>query len=307
MRNAEKLLQRLDWTVIRRLDGLLQGDYRTLFHGFGLDLAEIREYELTDDVRYIDWNVTARMNAPYVRQYMEDREVTAWFLLDFSPSVDFGAAERTKRDVLIEFVAVLSRLLTRHGNRVGAIFYSGEIDGVVPAGNSRHQVLSMTKAMLDQPKRATSPPTDLSKLLTEGLRLIKRRSLIFILSDFLSAPGWERSLAILARRHELLAVRLHDPGEMELPDVGLVRIQDAETGEQLLVDTHDRAFRRRFVESALRRETQLKAALSRSGVDAVELSTRDDLAREIVRQARLRKQRKALPAAFAKPAAGGQP
>ena len=128
----ERILQRLDWHVIRRLDGLLQGDYRTLFYGQGVDLADLREYQPGDDVRYIDWNVTARMDAPYVRQYTEDREITAWFLLDLSPSVDFGTAdaERQKRTVLIDFVTTLARLLTRHGNRVGAVFYGNRPDWI---------------------------------------------------------------------------------------------------------------------------------------------------------------------------------
>src|ERR1043165_9222243 len=117
---AENLLRRLEWTVIRRLDGLLQGDYRTLFRGFGLDLADIREYQYHDDVRHIDWNVTARLAQPYVREYNEDREVTAWFLLDLSPSVDFGSADVRKRAVSADFVTVIARLLTKHGNRVGA-------------------------------------------------------------------------------------------------------------------------------------------------------------------------------------------
>src|SRR6187399_2009373 len=124
----DRILQRLDWQVIRRLDGLLQGDYRTLFYGYGVDFADLREYQPEDDVRYIDWNVTARMDEPYVRQYVEDREITAWFLLDLSPSVDFGTREREKREVLIDFVSTFARLLTRHGNRVGAVFYSGQID-----------------------------------------------------------------------------------------------------------------------------------------------------------------------------------
>ena len=117
----ERILQRLDWQVIRRLDGLLQGDYRSLFHGYGVDFADLREYQPGDDVRYIDWNVTARMDTPYVREYVEDREITAWFLLDLSPSIDFGTAEaeRLKRSVLVDFVTTLARLLTRHGNRVG--------------------------------------------------------------------------------------------------------------------------------------------------------------------------------------------
>src|SRR5207302_11104700 len=120
---AEAILRRLEWTVIRRLDGLLHGDYQTLFRGFGLDLADLREYQYHDDVRYIDWNVTARLSTPYVREYHEDREVTAWFLLDLSPSVDFGSEQVKKQSVSIDFFTVIARLLTRHGNRVGAMFY----------------------------------------------------------------------------------------------------------------------------------------------------------------------------------------
>src|SRR6202790_47776 len=120
----EAILRRLEWTVLRRLDGLLYGDYRTLFRGFGVDLADLREYQFHDDVRHIDWNVTARLQTPYVRQYNEEREVMAWFLLDLSPSVDFGSGEANKRSILTEFVTVLARLFTRHGNRVGVLFYS---------------------------------------------------------------------------------------------------------------------------------------------------------------------------------------
>src|SRR6476660_3181752 len=126
----ERVLLRLDWKVIRRLDGLLQGDYRTLFYGFGIDFADLREYQPEDDIRYIDWNVTARMDTPYVRQYSEDRDITAWFLLDLSPSVDFGTVESLKRTVLIDFVTTFARLLTRHGNRVGAIFYGNRIERI---------------------------------------------------------------------------------------------------------------------------------------------------------------------------------
>src|SRR4026208_2043268 len=123
----ERILLRLDWNVIRRLDGLLQGDYRSLFYGFGVDFADLREYQPEDDIRYIDWNVTARMNTPYVRQYTEDREITARFLLDLSPSVAFGTLPSLKRTVLIDFVTTFARLLTRHGNRVGAMFYGSRV------------------------------------------------------------------------------------------------------------------------------------------------------------------------------------
>ena len=133
--SPERLLQRLEWQVICRLDGLLQGDYRSLFYGFGIDFADLREYQPEDDIRYIDWNVTARMDTPYVRQYMEEREITAWFLIDLSPSMDFGTTQTEKRAVLIDLVATLARLLTRHGNRVGAILYNGQIAS--PGGSAK--------------------------------------------------------------------------------------------------------------------------------------------------------------------------
>jgi uncharacterized protein (DUF58 family) len=288
----ERILQRLDWQVIRRLDGLLQGDYRSLFYGYGLDFADLREYQPEDDVRYIDWNVTARMNTPYIRQYVEDREISAWFLLDLSPSVDFGTRERQKRAVLIDLVTTLARLLTRHGNRVGAMLYGGRVERTIPARGGRIQVLRLANDLLKRPQLPRAPFTDLTPLLVAGLHSIKRRSLIFIISDFISAPGWERPLSLLNRRHEVLAIRLWDPREIELPDVGPIIMEDAETGEQLYVDTHDKKFRQRFQAAAQQREAGLNEAFKRSGVAALSLSTEEDLVRAIVRFAALRKQRR---------------
>jgi uncharacterized protein (DUF58 family) len=297
--DPERVLQRLDWTVIRRLDGQLQGNYRTLFRGFGVELAELREYQLTDDVRAIDWNVTARMQTPYVRQYMEDREITAWFLLDLSPSVDFGAAARQKRDLLVDFVGVLARLLTRHGNRVGAILFSGRDHRFIPAHGGRLQVLTLIDALQNQPRLRRAPRTDLGALLSTALRLVRRRSLLFLVSDFISVPGWERHLALAARRHEVLAVRLTDPQELTIPDVGPLVLEDAETGEQLFVDTHDRGFRARFAALAEKRRADLDASFSRDGVDVLSLSTDGDIARDIVRFAAERRQRRAAPSSRA--------
>ena len=290
----ERILQRLDWQVIRRLDGLLQGDYRTLFYGYGVDFADLREYQPEDDIRYIDWNVTARMNTPYIRQYVEDREITAWFLLDLSPSVDFGTVQSLKRTVLIDFVATLARLLTRHGNRVGAMFASGgrRVERTIPARGGRIQVLRLVNDLLKHPRLPQAPFTNLTPLLEAGLHSIKRRSLIFIISDFISAPGWERPLNLLNQRHEVLAVRLWDPREVELPDIGPIIMEDAETGEQLYVDTHDRGFRQRFQEAARRREAALNEAFKHAGVDGLSLSTEEDLVRAIVRFATLRQQRR---------------
>jgi len=281
---------------MRRLDGLLHGDYRTLFRGFGLDLADLREYEYHDDVRHIDWNVTARLQTPYVRVYNEEREIAAWFLLDLSPSVDFGSTETMKRAVSAEFVTVLARILTRHGNRVGALLYSDSVDTVIPARSGRRHVLHLLHRMLSRPERSRSAATNLRDLVQTALQIVKRRSLVFVVSEFISTPGWTEPLARLARRHEVVAVRLYDPLERELPDLGLLTIQDAETGEQLFVDTHDRGFRKRFAAAAERRDLELRSSFREAGIDTLELSTNDDLVDAILRFADLRKRRARLTA-----------
>jgi uncharacterized protein (DUF58 family) len=292
--SADQVLKRLEWTVIRRLDGLLQGDYRTLFRGMGLDLADLREFQHHDDVRHIDWNVTARLMTPYVREFHEDRDINAWFLLDLSGSIDFGSSETSKRAVSAEFVAVLARLLTRHGNRVGALMYGTGVDTMIPARGGRAHVLQLLHRMMHRPAGKPSQGTKLSDLLDGALRAIPRRSLVFVVSDFITAPGWEAPLARLSLRHDVLAVRLYDPLEMELPDLGLVPILDAETGEQIFVDTHDRGFRRRFAEKARAREAALRESLARAGVDTLELATHDNLVEALLRFTDLRKRRSRL-------------
>jgi uncharacterized protein (DUF58 family) len=293
-RDPEALLRRMEWTVIRRLDGMLYGDYRTLFRGVGLDLADLREYQLHDDVRHIDWNVTARLQTPYVREYNEDRDITAWFLLDLSPSVDFGSVDVKKQGVLTELVSVLARLLTRNGNRVGAMLYGSSVDTTLTPRGGRRQVLHLMSHLMSRTEPATSSATDLGQFLRAAGQVMRRRSLVFVVSDFISAPGWEQPLVQLSQRNEVLAVRLFDPLEMELPDLGLIVMQDAETGEQLFVDTHDRGFRKRFAAAAAGRETELRASLQRAGVDTLELSTSDDLVDAVLRFADLRRHRSRL-------------
>lgn len=274
------------------MDGLLQGDYRSLLYGQGIDFADLREYQPEDDIRFIDWNVTARMDTPYVRQYVEDREISAWFLLDLSPSMDFGTLQSLKRTVLIDFVTTIARLLTRHGNRVGAIFYGGRVQGTIPPRGGRTQVLRLVNDLLRQPQLAQAPFTNLTSLLEASLNTMKKRSLVFIVSDFITEPGWERPLSLLNQRHEALAIRLWDPREVELPDVGPIIMEDAETGEQLYVDTHDRKLRQRYHEAAMRREAALRDAFNRTGVDVLSLSTEEDLVRAIVRFAARRRRRR---------------
>jgi uncharacterized protein (DUF58 family) len=299
----EQLLRRLEWTVIRRLDGLLQGDYRTLWRGAGVDLADLREYQHHDDVRHIDWNVTARLQTPYVRQFLEDRDMSAWFLLDLSGSVDFGSAERTKLAVSAGFVATLARVITRHGNRVGAMLYGTRVDGVMPPRASRLHVLELLQRMqAPRDRAATGAGTSLVELLRTADGAIRRRSLVFVVSDFISRPGWQDAMARLARRHEVVAVRLWDPLEMALPDVGLVTLQDAETGEQLFVDGSDPGFRERYAAIAEEQEAALLEGLSQSGADVIELATDDDLLESLLRFADLRRQRARMKAPLRFPA-----
>ncbi len=291
----DQLLRRLEWTVIRRLDGLLQGDYRTLWRGAGVDLADLREYQAHDDVRHIDWNVTARLQTPYVRQFTEDRDMNAWFLLDLSGSVDFGSNDVTKLAVSTGFVATLARVITRHGNRVGAMLYSNQVDAVLQPRTSRLHVLELLARMTRRPPvQAGQQSTSLPDLLKAANAAMTRRSLVFVVSDFISQPGWEDALARLARRHDVVAVRLWDPLEMSLPDVGLVTVQDAETGEQLFIDASDPAFRQRYAAIAEEREATLIDSLSRSGADVLELATDDDLLETLMRFADLRRQRARL-------------
>jgi uncharacterized protein (DUF58 family) len=287
----EEVLHRLEWRVIRRLDGLLQGDYRTIFRGVGLDFRDLREYEPGDDVRRIDWNVTARMDTPYVREYSEDRELTAWLLLDRSPSMGFGPIDRPKELVLCELATTFARLLTRNGNRVGAILFDNEIENTLPPRNTRNQVLALTRELVRRP-RVNGAITDLSGLLTYALGAVRRRSLIVLASDFITPPGWEGPLLQLTERHEVVAIRLTDPREYDLPEAGVIVVEDAETGEQLTVDSCDAEFRQRLRRAGEEREAELRAATLRAGVDIHEVSTEDDLVEALVRIVEARKRRR---------------
>ncbi len=290
-RTPEAVLRRLDLKIARRLEGLLQGDHRTTFRGQGLDFADLREYQYHDDVRHMDWNVTARLQVPYVREFLEDREITAWFLLDMSPSIDFQSVSVSKRAVLTEFSTLMFRFLSSKGNRAGAMLFSGGVERMVPARGGRQQLLMLLDALTRYRNPKNARGTDLKRVLADAGRMIRRRSLIFIVSDFISAPGWEKPLGQLANRHAVIAVRLTDPLETRLPDLGLLTFQDSENGDQLFVDTHDKGFRARFAAIAEEREEALRTVFQSAGVDAVELSTEDDVADAVLRFADMRRLR----------------
>lgn len=290
---ADAVLQRLEWTVLKRLDGILQGDHRTLMRGNGLDLADLREYQHHDDVRHMDWNVTARLQQPHVRVFTEDRDMTAWFLLDLSPSVDFGSGAQRKSDVLLDFVGVLARLMGRHGNRVGAMLWGAAGNRVLPARGGRAQVLQILHriAQAERDESGDGGVTRLADLLHAATHTVRQRCTVLVVSDFISEPGWEKPLGELALRHDVVAVRLFDALELELPDLGLLTVRDAETGEQLLVDTGDAGFRQRYARIAAQREAELRESLGRAGVDTLELATDGDVFNAVLRFVELRGRR----------------
>lgn len=316
--SPERLLRRLEWRVVRRLDGMLQGDYRSLFKGAGVDFTDLREYEPGDDLRHIEWNVTARLDTPYVREYVEDREVTAWLLLDHSASMDFGPVGRQKDLVLAEIATTVAHILTRGGSRVGAVLFDAGVTAVIPPASGRNQVLRIAKALLDQraadaaarvasasrrrrswwrPRRAAAPTpagstTELSELFRAAAGLARRRSVVIVVSDFFSEDGWERPLGVLARRHDVVALRITDPREAELPGVGGIYVEDAETGEQIFVDTDDTGFRARLQAAAEEHRAVLEARTRKAGVDLHEIGTDEDLVRALVRVSELRRRRR---------------
>jgi uncharacterized protein (DUF58 family) len=293
----DRLLRRLEWQVIRRLDGQLQGAYRTVFRGSGIDFADLREYTHEDDVRHIDWNVTARLDEPYVRQYTEDRELTAWLVLDLSASMRFGGAVRGKDSVLTELAVCLARLFTQGGNRIGAVLYDNDLQRVVPARTGRTHVLRLAheigKATAES--RKTKDSTDVDAMLRLAAAQARRRSLIFVISDFLSGDevNWEDSLLRLTHRHEVVAIRVVDPMELDLPDLGLVLVEDAETGEQVLVDTSDPMFQQRLREEVDGREAAVAAAMRRSRVTPHRVSTDQDPLLALVEMVRWSRRRRA--------------
>jgi uncharacterized protein (DUF58 family) len=301
----ERVLRRMEWRVIRRLDGRLQGDYRTLFRGTGIDVADLREYQPGDDLRHVDWNVTARMDTPYVREYLEDREVTAWLLLDCSPSMAFGPVERRKHVVLTEVAATVAQLLVRGGNRIGAVLFDTEVEQTIPPGQGRNQVLRILSRLMRSADEASprepvrkgigaDPPrtTDLSVALRAALGIARRRSLVVIVSDFISEPGWDRPLAMLARRHDVVAIQVLDRREFELPAAGMIYVEDAETGEQIFVDTDDAGFQHRLRAAVDERQAALSAGARAAGTDLFTVTTDEDLVRALARIAELRRRRR---------------
>lgn len=289
------------------------GGYRTAHRGAGTDLAGLRAYGEGDDARHIDWNVTARLNEPQLRVFNEDRELTVWLVLDRSASMTVGPPGRGKHEVLSELAVVLARMFSRGGNQVGALLYDNGVVRTVPPGTGRRHVLRIAAELnrgssggvpgrasgSERGKRGRSNggrhrgTTDLAAMLDAAAKLARRRALIIVVSDFIGDGDWERSLLRLGPRHEVVALRVVDPADDELPNAGLVVIEDAETGEQLLVDSGDPLLRARLRVAVEERDASLAAGMRRVGVPVHRIDTTADLATalvEVVASTRRRRQ-----------------
>jgi uncharacterized protein (DUF58 family) len=275
-----QLLRRLEWKVLRRLDGFLFGDYSGIFYGPSLDLAEVREYQPGDEVRRMDWNVTARMGRLHVRQYREEHEVTLWLIVDRSPSMFFGTRERLKIERAAEFAGLAALIATRRGDKVGAMLMTeGGKPLVLTPNAGRMQALQIMQRVLGP--QSTNPPKPTPTSLAEGIasvdRSLKRRGLVFVLSDFSDSntEAWSRALGNLSRRHDVVLVRLQDPAERELPNAGPLRLRDPESGQELWLNTSDPQVRARFGELVAERDRAFTRAARSAQVDSIEINSSD--------------------------------
>jgi len=302
-----EVLRRLDLAVNRRLDGILQGDYRGLVPGHGSELGETRRYQAGDDVRRIDWNVTARTTEPHVRETVADRELETWVLLDRSPSLDFGTADYLKRELAVVALAATGFLTARTGNRFGAVFTGGTAaPEIVPARGGRVALLALLHRALAEPGPTVQPahrrrreqdaptgPTTLGPALERLAAVHRRTGLAVVVSDFLATDDWRRPLTRLAARHETLAVEIVDPRELELPSVGVLTLVDPETGRRREVQTSSARLRERYAEAARRQRADIAGAIRRSGADHLVLRTDRDWLIDLVRFVALRRARTA--------------
>jgi uncharacterized protein (DUF58 family) len=290
---------RLPLEVIRRIrrihihsnylvNDILAGEYESAFRGRGMEFEEVREYQPGDDVRDIDWNVTARMGHPYVKVYREERELTILLLVDVSGSGQFGSGAQLKNELSAELAAVLAYAAVKNNDKVGLIIFSDSIEKFIPPKKGRNHVWRVIREVLEH--RPRSKKTDISAALDFLNRITSRRVIAFLISDFI-AGGYEKLLRVTNKKHDLIAVSIADPRERELPPVGLVELEDAETGETRLIDTGDAAFRREFSTAAVRRVSETRELFRRCSVDHIPLITDQPYINALMKFFRMREKR----------------
>ena len=280
---AEPLLRKLELTVRNKLDGLLQGNYLGLVPGPGTEAGESRPYIPGDDVRRMDWPVTARTMQPYVRQTVADRELETWIVADLSPSLDFGTANSEKRQLVLAGITAVAHLTVRSGNRIGAVVTTGESSFRIPARSGVVHARHMIRKIAETPRATTAGRGDLAAALDQLRRPPRRRGMVAVISDFLGDNDWERPLRALSGRHQLLGIEVLDPRELELPRAGLVTFSDPETGSQLEVQTSDPGLRARYAAAAADQRTEIATMLRHAGAAHLRLRTDQDWIQDVVR------------------------
>ena len=264
---------------------IFAGQYHSAFKGRGMTFAEVREYQYGDDVRSIDWNVTARFGHPYVKIFEEERELTVMLLIDVSGSRVFGTVSRLKMDVVTEVAATLAFSTIQNNDKIGVIFFSDKVEKFIPPKKGRKHVLHIIREMIDF--KPDSTLTDISEALRYFTNAIKKRSTAFLISDFMDSE-FEKELTIANRKHDIVALQVYDIRETEIPDVGLVKLKDAETGERIWVDTSDARLRKSYKNAWGQSQLALQKTFTRSGVDSVSVSTADDYVKSLIKLFRMR-------------------
>lgn len=268
-----KRVQRIQIVANRKVDGLLAGQYRSVFRGRGIESDDVREYQPGDDIRAIDWNVTARTGMPYIKRFCEERELTVSFLVDVSASGAFGTRERSKLELAVEVVALLMFSALKNNDKIGLLTFAQEVLDYYPPRKGKTNALHLIRQLVAL--EPVARPTDLAAALDYLNRVQRRRAVVFLLSDFLAPAAWS-TMAVTSRRHDLVAITVADPREHELPDVGVLRLRDAETGQVVEVDTHHRRVRERFREDAAQERQERSEQLRKIGVDELAIGTDED-------------------------------
>ena len=290
-RELLKKVKRIEISTRSVVNEVFSGEYHSVFKGRGMEFAEVREYQPGDDIRTIDWNVSARSGHPYVKVFEEERELTVMLLVDVSSSGNFGTTEQLKREVAAELSAVLAFSAIKNNDKVGLIIFSDRIEKFIPPRKGRKHVLRVIREILFyKPQEAT---TDLNIALEYLSRVIKRRSTAFLISDFLT-EGYEKSLQVANKKHDLIAVTITDPREVTLPDAGMIDLEDAETGETVLVDTGSAELRRRFFDEAMQERNKKTDFFKSIGVDHIDILTDRSYVQPITRFFRMRARRLAV-------------
>lgn len=287
----EELAKKIRYIQIyssKTVNDVLAGEYHSVFKGQGMQFEEVRQYQPGDEVRSIDWNVTARMGEPFVKRYREERELTVMFLVDLSASGDFGSHEKLKNEVAAEICALLAFSAIKNNDKVGLIIFTEDIELFVPPAKGTSHVLRVIRELLEfRPQRTR---TNIREGVEYLARITRKRSVVFLVSDFLES-GFERALRTLGRRHDVIAVSIADPLELRFPDVGLLALEDAETGEWVQIDTGSVAVRRRYETLGAQRQEQLRELFRSMGIDHLEILTNRDYVRALVAFFRSRERR----------------